>query len=227
MSTRRRASLIARIERHYRIGRVTIDVEGTAYQIAKVADPDSVFLDSIYDDRQSQDGEVAWQPYWAQAWESSVALAREIAATEEPGQRLLDLGCGVGVVGAIAAARGIETVLGDIAQPGLLFARLNVWPWRERATVRRIDWQKDLLEPKFDTIACADIVYDHRDWDDLDRFWRVHLTRTGKVLVAEPSRISGREFREGIVQRGWNLVPAGVRRVGRREVILSRLTLRG
>jgi len=134
---------------------VTIDVEGTSYEIAKVADSNSVFYDSIYDQGQSPDGAAAWQPYWAHAWESSVALAREIAASERPGQRLLDLGCGVGVVGMIAAPRGVETVLGDIAQPGLLFARLNVWPWRARATVRRIDWQKDLLEPKFDTIACA------------------------------------------------------------------------
>lgn len=222
-----RAKLIARIERKYRIGRVTVDADGESFEIAKVADPDSVFMDSIYAEQHSSDSTIAWQPYWAQAWESSVALARYVAERAPRGKRVLDLGCGVGVVGAIAAARGADVVLGDIAQPGLLFAQLNVWPWRERADIRRIDWQRDQLTPAFDWIACADIVYDYRDWADLDRFWRAHLANQGEVLIAEPSRISGREFREAIVQKGWNLLPAGVRRIGRREVIITRLTMRG
>ena len=222
-----RRRLEARIARRYEIGRVEIEAAGRRFVIAKVKEPDTVFHEAMYDESHQPDVPLAWQPYWAQAWESAVVLAGWAAESQPAGRRWLDLGCGVGVVGAVTAAFGADTVLGDIAQPGLLFSQLNVWPWRERALVRRIDWQRDRLTPKFDRIACADIVYDRRDWDDLDRFWRAHLNVDGEVIVAEPSRITGREFREAIVEKGWNLIPAGVRRIGRREVIITRLKPRG
>lgn len=230
MVARRRLEL--RIRRQYALRWIEVEAQGRSFEIAKVADPNTVFHDAIYDE-QRIDGPLAWEPYWAEAWESSVVLAQLAAewickppshAARSPGV-WMDLGCGVGVVGAIAAAFGAEVLLGDIAQPGLLFSQLNAWPWKQRARVRRIDWANDRLDQKFDVIACADCVYDRKHWDDLDRFWRYHLADEGCVLISEPNRISGREFRSTIVERGWWLDPSpGVRRINQREIVISRLT---
>lgn len=216
------ARLVARIERRYQIGRVPVEAAGRRFEIAKVAEPDSVFHEAMYDEKRSQGQPLAWQPYWAEAWESSVALAQYLAERDPCGKRILDLGCGVGVVAAVTAGFGAFALAADIAQPGLLFSQLNVWPYRDRAAVRRMDWSKDFLRARFDWIACADIVYDRRDWPDLDRFWRHHLAPGGEVIVAEPSRITGKEFRSQIIERGWTLVPVpGVRRTGKRDVLIS------
>lgn len=219
--------LLARVERRYLVGRVRFVAGEREYEVLKVADPDSVFDAAMAEENSRGQKPLDWQPYWAEAWESSLVLAQYVAELSTPTTSLLDLGCGVGVVGAVAAACGWDVMLGDIAQPGLLFSQLNVWPWRERALVRRIDWQQDWLGRDFDVIACADCVYDRRDFHDLDKFWRKHLSDHGEVLIAEPSRLIGREFRETIVQLGWTLDPSpGVRRSGKREVVVSRLTRR-
>lgn len=219
--------LLARVQRRYVVGRVKFEAGGHSYEVLKVANPDTVFDAAMQEENTRGQTPLDWQPYWAEAWESSLALAQFVAEQPQSPASLLDLGCGVGVVGAVAAACGSSVMLGDIAQPGLLFSQLNVWPWRERAVVRRIDWQRDHLGRSFDIIACADCVYDRRDFIDLDLFWRKHLAPGGEVLISEPSRLIGKEFRETIVQRGWNLDPSpGVRRVGRREVVITRLKIR-
>ena len=219
-----RLKLEARIRRHYHLRWIPVEAVGETFQIAKVADPNSVFEEAMYDEKRQGDTPLEWQPYWAEAWESSVVLAQVVAEQGCQGQTVLDLGCGVGVVGAIAAGLGAQVMMGDIALPGLLFCQLNAWPWRERAVVRRIDWENDRLKNRFDCIANADVVYDRRNWPALDRFWRHHLAPGGVVLVTEPNRISGREFRAAIVEMGWHLDGSlGVRRSGEREIVISRL----
>ena len=222
-----RERLIQRIRRSYHLRWIPVEAAGQVFQIAKVADPNSVFHEAMYDESQQQDQPLAWQPYWAEAWESSVVLAQVLAELGVAGQSVMDLGCGVGVVGAVAAGCGADVLLGDIAQPGLLFSQLNCWPWKERAVVLRLDWDHDHLGRQFDVIAAADVVYDRKNWPGLDRFWREHLAPGGSVIVSEPSRITGKEFRETIVERGWILDGSlGIRRVNHREIILTRLTPR-
>lgn len=219
--------LEARIRRQYPLRWLSVDAAGKSFRVAKVADPDLVFDEAIDEEKKLGKTPLEWQPYWAEAWESSLVLAQVVAELGCRNQRILDLGCGVGVVGAIAAAHGAEVTMGDIALPGLLFCKLNVWDWQHRATIRRIDWEQDLLEAKFDTIANADVVYDRRNWPALDRFWRNHLAPEGVVLVTEPNRTTGREFRAKIVEMGWILDGSlGIRRSAHSEVVISRLKRR-
>src|SRR4029453_15034607 len=47
-------------------------------------------------------------PFWTQLWPSGTALAQAIAARPLAGRRVLELGCGLGLVG-VTAARGGAT----------------------------------------------------------------------------------------------------------------------
>jgi len=46
-------------------------------------------------------------PYWAHLWTGSRALARWVAMEIEcPGKRVVEIGCGLGLAGIVAARRG-------------------------------------------------------------------------------------------------------------------------
>ena len=171
-------------------------------QFWRVAEPDAVLDDDVL---LASHGELAWQPYWAQAWETAYAIAEEIAGRELAGRHVLDLGCGLGLPGAVAAACGARVLLADFAPPALLLAELNSWPWRDRATVMRLDWRNDLLAERFDLIVGSDILYDREDLPYLDAFWRTHLKDVGSVLLGEPSRMLSRDFLQEIRERRWKM----------------------
>ena len=118
---------------------------------------------------------------------------------------VLDLGCGMGLSGAVAAALGARVLLADIEPPALLFARLNTLPWAGRVRSRRLDWRIDRLTETFDLILGADILYERSQWDFLEPFWRSHLALGGAVVLGEPGRQTGDLFMDWIGSRGWEL----------------------
>jgi len=111
----------------------------------------------------------------------------------------------MGLAGTVAAALGAQVLFDDLEPPALLFARLNSLPWRERVRTRQLNRQMDRLDQRFDLILGADILYERKQWDYLEPFWRQHLTPRGNVLVGEPGRQTGNDFPAWITPRGWSL----------------------
>lgn len=116
---------------------------------------------------------------------------------------VLDLGCGMGLAGTVAAALGARVLFADLEQPALLFAALNSLPWKDRVRARRLNWREDRLGERFDLIIGADILYERAQWEHLDAFWRAHLAPGGTVLLGEPGRQTGDLFVEWIAARPW------------------------
>ena len=111
----------------------------------------------------------------------------------------------MGLAGTVAAALGARVVFADLEPPALLFARLNSMPWRERVRTRQLNWQTDRLDERFDLILGADILYERKQWDYLEPFWRAHVAPSGAVLLGEPGRQTGDLFVDWIAARGWQL----------------------
>src|SRR6476646_3780992 len=80
------------------------------------------------DDLISEDDYVADErlPYWADLWPSAQILANEVAIMRLSGQRVLELGCGLGVVALGASIAGAHVTATDYYDDALLFAALNV-----------------------------------------------------------------------------------------------------
>jgi len=146
-------------------------------------------------------------PYWAELWDSGLAMANHLIA--QPDRRanrsVLDLGCGMGLAGTVAARLGMRVLFADIEPPALLFARLNSLPDAARVRTRRLNWRTDRLEERFDLILGADILYEKQQWEFLEPFWRAHLNAGGTVLLGEPGRQTGDLFLDWIHGRGWTL----------------------
>ena len=99
----------------------------------------------------------------------------------------------------------MKVLFADLEPPALLFAQLNSLADAPRVRTRRLNWQRDRLDEAFDLILGADILYERKQWDFLEPFWRMHLAAGGSVLLGEPGRQTGDLFIDWIKARGWSL----------------------
>jgi predicted nicotinamide N-methyase len=209
-----RARLLARIGRRYRTVTTTMRFGDITLPFTRVENPD-VVLDEVAEEEdrlerlsgQRTASDQLHLPYWAELWDSAVGMGLHLAATPGAivGRRVLDLGCGQGLSGTVAAALGAAVLFADLEAPALLFAALNSAPWTDRVRTRRLNWQTDRLDERFDLILGADILYERQQWAYLEPFWRAHLFPGGTVLLGEPGRQTGDLFVDWIAPRGWKL----------------------
>ncbi|MDH4040562.1 MAG: 50S ribosomal protein L11 methyltransferase [Gammaproteobacteria bacterium] len=119
--------------------------------------------------------------YWVFCWASGQVLARFLL--EQPdrvrGRRVLDFGCGSGVVAIAAALAGAREVIAcDIDPLALAATRSNAR--RNGVTVTITD---DFfgIEGDIDLIIVADVLYDRTNFAWLQRF----IERADRVLIAD------------------------------------------
>jgi predicted nicotinamide N-methyase len=203
-----RRRLLARIHRRYHTVTETRRVGDMEILFTRIADPNRV-LDEVAAE-EDRDGDELHLPYWAELWDSAFGIAQYIhrhhgTAPYVDGSNTLDLGCGMGYSGAVAAALGHRVMFADLEPASLLFARLNSAPWAHRVRTRRLNWRTDRLDEQFDVILGADILYERKQWEHQEPFFRHHLRANGAILLGEPGRQTGDNFQPWIRERGWTL----------------------
>jgi predicted nicotinamide N-methyase len=147
-------------------------------------------------------------PYWADLWPSSYALADRVAS-EDGGAggstlRLLELGCGLGLVTIAALTAGFDVLATDYYADALMFTRANAW----RAVgidpaVRLVDW-RDLPADlgTFDRVVGADVLYEQRYATIVADTIARTLARSGMAIIADPRRTALPEFLRECEARG-------------------------
>jgi predicted nicotinamide N-methyase len=212
----RRRHLLARIHRRFETITEPVHVGALDLKFTRVRDP-NVVLDQVAAEEDRRDklagkrrpADELHLPYWAELWDSSLAiidfLAEILPRFDIPRLSVLDLGCGMGLTGAVAAAMGAKVMFADLEPDALLFARLNAIEHEGRVRTRRLNWQTARLTEQFDLIIGADILYDKTQWAHLEPFWRGHLRRGGTVLLGEPGRQTGDLFLDWIKPHPWTL----------------------
>jgi predicted nicotinamide N-methyase len=215
--SRDRSRLLRRIHRRYATTAAEVQIGNLKFTFTRISDPDRV-LDELAAEadrrerltgRREQD-EHLHLPYWAELWDSAMGLGqflvRKCVHRLGQGPSVLDLGCGMGLSGTVAAALGARVLFADLESPALLFAMLNSLPWRGRVRTRRLNWRTDRLHESFDLILGADILYERAQWDYLEPFWRTHLPPGSAVILGEPGRQTGDLFIDWIKGRGgWEM----------------------
>ena len=208
--------LLTRIHRRYQTATQEVTVAGLTFPFTRIADPDAV-LDQVAaeEDRlekvsgRRKEGDYLHLPYWAELWDSAagvVELLPLFAVNDDSRSTyVLDLGCGMGLAGTVAAKLGMRVLFADLEPPALLFAKLNSLPEAQRVEFRRVDWRKDRLGQKFDLILGADILYERKQWDFLEPFWREHLKEDGTILLGEPGRQTGDLFQAWIATKNYSV----------------------
>lgn len=110
-----------------------------------------------------------WQqlPYWAFAWAAGQGLAQHILAHPElvQGKRVLDFGCGSGIVGIAAAKAGAQSVLCCDSDPLALLACQHNADRNGVLVSVAPSWNNELGQ--LDCLLAADILYDLTSASDL------------------------------------------------------------
>jgi len=209
----RRRALLARIHRRHPTVTEAVSVGHLKLEFTRIADPNRV-LDEVaaaedLKDRLEgrRDSDQLHLPYWAELWDSALGVAQFLvgATLVSPSASVLDLGCGMGLCGSVAAALGHRVLFADLEPEALLFARLNSLPNSDRVRTHRLNWRSDRLDESFDLIIGADILYERAQWEHLDAFWKSHLKDQGEIILGEPGRQTGHLFVDWVKQRSWVL----------------------
>jgi len=165
---------------------------------------------------------IADPPYWAIVWTGARAIAATIASSPDiAGTRTLDLGCGLGLSGMVAARCGAFVTFGDYLDEPLAFVRATLARSQQKeSVVRKIDFTcADDDGARYDVILAADIVYDPAHYEPLADYLETHLSPTGGILLTESLRADAGVFVAGMLRRGFVDQKRALRVVedGRRE----------
>jgi predicted nicotinamide N-methyase len=184
---------------------VTLNRSGRSFSILRPADPD-LLLDQAVDDPEQN------LPYWSEIWPSGVALADAIYLEAEllDGQRVLELGSGLGITAAAALEAGAYLVAADYSHDSLLLCRYNALrnAGREPKTIQ-VNWRRneqtllDLARETYPVVLAADVLYEERDMEPLLELITELVAPGGLLWLAEPGRRVAQIFLELADVAGW------------------------
>lgn len=188
------ARLEASLRRRFRVVETLVPLGQTMVSLLHPASSDEL----ISEDDYARDERL---PYWAEPWPSSFALARELVSEDSVagsggGRRMLELGCGSGLVAIAATLAGFSVTASDYYEDALRFARVNVWNATGKAIeVQLLDWRAlPALMPRHDVVIASDVLYER----PYARLVAHTLTRTlsedGVAIVADPGRMATPAF---------------------------------
>lgn len=136
-------------------------------------------------------------PIWAQTWISGVVLARLLARCPLDGVRVLELGCGLGLVGLAAARAGGRVTVSDRSKLALTFAALNAEENRLAVETVPCDWQSPQaleVHGPWDLVLGSDILYIERSAHALTALLDRVVAADGEVWIADPGREAASAF---------------------------------
>ena len=185
----------------YAITETLLEVPGHRVRVTRVADPEALLAD-IEPVSFAEDERL---PYWAELWPSAVALAHYLAKhLNLADRRVLELGCGLGLVSVVAALQGARVLCTDHEAAALAFARQNARGNACRGMrFRLVDWCQPALRRRYDCMLASDVIYEARSFGPLVSLLQRYLARGGMAVLAEPGRANTCPFFTLLRQRGF------------------------
>jgi predicted nicotinamide N-methyase len=139
-------------------------------------------------------------PYWAEIWPSSIALAEYLWKKDIKAKKVLELGCGVGLVGITAALCGADVLMTDYEEDALSFAKQNIQKnFNQDKSVGNIitatlDWRAPKLIDKYDLIIGSDLLYEKRNHKPILKLINEYINDNGEAVLTDPNRSTLNSF---------------------------------
>ncbi len=179
-------------------------VEDHAFEIARPTETDRLLDDPTV---QSAFAADEYMPYWADLWPAARMLAKVLVREPWPAGpeplRALEVGCGLGLPGIAALARGLRVTFSDYDATALRFAadnaRLNGF---ENFELLQMDWRYPPPGLRFPLILASDLIYEMRNVAPLVALIKQVLEPGGQCLLTDQDRVPSHVLRETLTAEG-------------------------
>ena len=161
-----------------------LTVRGVGLSLLRPPQPDR-----LIDEERFLDDEFL--PYWAELWPASLALADALPDVRR--QRVVELGCGLGVPSLVAAASGAHVTAIDWAAEAIELLRTNAGRNGVVVQAEVRDWRKPWRE-RFDLVLAADVLYERRNVAPL-------LARLKELAPVALIGLAGRPYESAFLSR--------------------------
>jgi len=176
-------------------------VEGHTFAIERPDDSDRLLDDPTVRAAFAAD---EYLPYWADLWPASRMLAKAILREPWPGAlAALEVGCGLGLPGIAALARGLRVTFSDYDATALHFAARNARRngFQDFETLR-LDWRRPPASLQVPVVLASDLLYELRNVEPLVGLLRALLQPGGLCLLTDQDRVPSHLLRETLAREG-------------------------
>jgi predicted nicotinamide N-methyase len=185
---------------------VTLPVSGRTYHLLRPGDAD-LLLDRVQGDPEQN------LPYWSELWPSGIALADAIVGEPDRvrGERVFEIGSGLGITAIAAASEGAVVTVSDYAAESLLLCQENVRR-NTSAVIAAVRFNWRLPDQRFwhdagapsPVVLAADVLYEKRDIAPLLALIERLVAPGGLLWLAEPGRAVASTFLGLARDQGWD-----------------------
>lgn len=190
------ALLQTRIDTHH--------FEGVAYNIRCLADGNQ--FDDPHGVAEALGISPASWPYFGMLWPAGLLLADLISREVLGDDRILELGCGLGMASLVANARGADILATDYHPRAEAFLNDNSSRNALQDTpFQRLDWSvPDHALGLFDLIIGSDLLYEPNHPELLSGFLARHSHAGTRVIIVDPKRRLHAKFRRRMEAHGFS-----------------------
>ncbi len=164
-----------------------IPLDGIEIQMTIPADPDELL--QVVDQSEGEKREN-FDPYWGHLWPAARKMAMLVSQFNWKSEtRILELGCGSGLLGVAALAAGMRVTFSDHQPEALQLSACNaIQNGYQAFDVLLFDWFAPAAIDPFPIVIASDVLYEERFHQPLlDLLQRV-TTREGEAWIADPGR---------------------------------------
>lgn len=159
-------------------------------------------------------------PYWSELWPAGRMLAKAIIRESwqlyegrfGPPLQALEIGCGLGLAGIAALAKGMQVTFSDIDETAARLAGENA---RRNGFASYSTAAIDVRSPpaglQVPILFASDVLYEPRLIEPTVAFIRQVLTPGGVCLVGDADRISARPFKHEVFKASMSITATPTR----------------
>jgi len=190
------------------------------------------FADPLGDAQGLGISSAAW-PLFGLVWPSGLHLAAAMAIRPlRVAERILEIGCGLGLASLVAHRRGVDVTASDCHPLAGSFLRENLrlnelppmpychghWGAQEASTKDlQVDPRQAAFGPQveglFDLIIGSDVLYERDDAGVLSSFIHRHGAPVCEVMIIDPNRGNRSPFHRRMAAMGYALHETPIRRL--------------
>lgn len=183
----------------------TVEACGADFQIRSLLDRQQ-YSDPDGEAERAGIPAASWSLFGV-VWPSARLLAHRMLAIELQGQRILEVGCGLGLASLVLHRRSGNITASDCHPlvPEFLTHNLAL-NGLGAMSYQSANWGRtNAALGKFDLIIGSDVLYEHGHAEILSAFMNLHAEGDGKVVLVDPNRRHRVNFSREMEDNGFGL----------------------